>query len=335
MKILIADDDAVTRRLLRDAIEKWGYEAVEARDGAEALSALERSGAKLLVLDWNMPGLDGIELCRRVRANEALGYVYIVLLTVKDRKQDVILALEAGADDHVSKPFDRNELKARVKAGERVLCLERALMAENDGLKSTNERLEALVHVDALTGIGNRRALFEAIEKVHHRFTRYGEHYGVAMCDIDHFKSYNDRYGHLAGDKALRAVADAMKRSLRVSDEIFRFGGEEILLLTPKPSPQGMTFFAERLRYAVEQAGIVHEGAAAGVLTVSCGATATSAKDVASRWEDVLQRADQALYQAKAAGRNTVRFGGVDEDGALLAGGGPTDEERPGAAPAT
>ena len=108
MKILIADDDAVTRKLLRDAVEKWGYEAVEARDGAEALSALERSGAKLLVLDWNMPGLDGIELCRRIRSNESQGYVYIVLLTVKDRKQDVILALEAGADDHVSKPFDRS-----------------------------------------------------------------------------------------------------------------------------------------------------------------------------------------------------------------------------------
>jgi two-component system chemotaxis response regulator CheY len=313
MKILIADDDAITRRLVRDSIEKWGYEAIEARDGAEALSALEGSGAKLLIVDWNMPGIDGIELCRRVRGIEALGYVYIVLLTVKDRKQDVILALEAGADDHMAKPFDRNELKARVKAGERVLDLERALMAENDGLKSRNERLEELVHVDALMGIGNRRALFHAIEKVHHRFTRYGEQYGVAMCDVDHFKAYNDHYGHLAGDKALRAVADAMKRSLRISDEIFRFGGEEILLLTPKPSPQGMTFFAERLRNAVEQAGVVHEKSAAGVITVSCGATVTSEKDVASRWEDVLQRADKALYQAKAAGRNAVCFRGADE----------------------
>jgi two-component system chemotaxis response regulator CheY len=329
MKILIAEDDAVTRKLLRTMVEKWGHEAIEARNGADALSEVVRSGAKFMIVDWNMPGVDGIELCRRVRCLDDMGYVYIVLVTVNDRKEDVIMALESGADDHVSKPFDRKELRARVRAGERILDLERSLVAENDGLKSRNERLEELVSVDPLMGIGNRRGLFQAIEKAHHRFVRYGEQYGVVMCDVDHFKAYNDSYGHLAGDKALRAVADAMKKTLRVSDEIYRFGGEEIVLLTPRQAPEGVMLFADRLRGAVERVGIGHEKSARGVLTVSCGATVVSGRDAGSKWEDVLERADQALYLAKAAGRNAVRFRGD-----ASAGDAPAGDLPPPGAPA-
>lgn len=322
MKILIADDDPITRRLLCRTVEKWGHEAIEAADGVEALAKLTQSGAKFLILDWTMPGVDGIELCRRVRCLEDQGYVYIVILTVKDRREDVILALESGADDHMAKPFDRLELRARVRAGERVLELEQSLLNENVGLKSRNERLEELVSIDPLMEIGNRRGLFQSIGKAHHRFTRYDDPYGVVMCDIDHFKAYNDTYGHLAGDQALHAVADAMKRVLRVSDEIFRFGGEEILLITPKQSPQGMLQFAERLRQAVERLAIPHEKAASGLLTVSCGATIASGTDAGRRWEDLMQRADQALYLAKAAGRNAVRYRGQDDAGDMFPTGG-------------
>lgn len=312
MKILIAEDDAFIRGVLVNTLREWGHEVVETRDGLEALPAIALSKAKFVIMDWNMPGVDGIELCRRVRCLDEQGYVYVVFLTVKDSRVDVIQALEAGADDYMSKPFDPLELRARVRTGERILELERRLLAENDGLQVRNEELKELVTVDPLTGVGNRRALLQSLERAHHRFSRYGETYGIAMCDVDHFKSYNDGFGHMAGDRALRSVSDALKGALRTSDEIFRFGGEELLVLTPKQTPGGMATFGERLRRSVEELRIEHPKSATGVLTVSCGLTIADGPDARGRWEDVLQRADQALYAAKSGGRNTVRYRGGD-----------------------
>lgn len=308
MRILIAEDDPVSRRLLRKTLEDWGHEVVAAADGREAWDRFRELGVKFVIADWIMPELDGIALCRRIRAEESGGYVYFILLTGKDRRADIVEGLEAGADDYVAKPFDREEMRVRVRAGERILNLERELVEKNAILVSLNSRLEALACMDPLMEIGNRRSFHENIQRVSHRSVRYRERYGIIMCDIDAFKAYNDTYGHIAGDQILRTTAAAIKSVLRTSDELYRYGGEEIVVVLPREDPDGILKLAARIRKAVEDLGIEHRGSPSGRLTVSCGAAVCGEDTGAERWVDVLERADRALYKAKETGRNRVEY---------------------------
>jgi diguanylate cyclase (GGDEF)-like protein len=253
-----------------------------------------------------MPVMDGVELCRKIRSSKTPGYVYFILLTGKDKKEDIIRGLESGADDYVTKPFIKDELNVRVRAGERILELERELTEKNKQLQLLNSKLEEIAWIDPLMEIGNRRSFYESIRKMHHRGCRYAQGYGIIMCDIDYFKKYNDRYGHIEGDNILKTVADTIKKTLRESDEVFRYGGEEIVMLLPEQDLKDTIAAAERVRKAIEALKIEHKGSEFGFLTVSCGVSAFDINAKDNRWEDMLNRADQALYNAKTRGRNRV-----------------------------
>ncbi len=307
IKMLIAEDDAIPRKfLLKMLSEFWDGPVLVAEDGLEAWELMQKDFASLLIIDWMMPGLTGIELCKKIRETDFGRYVYIILLTAKDNQQDVLEGLNAGADDYVRKPFNAQELQLRIKAGLRVINLENQLAAKNSQLKSLNEKLEELVRVDPLMQIGNRYSFYEEIKKSHYRFMRYGDSYGLYICDVDKFKQYNDTYGHQAGDQVLRAVAQCIKNNLREGDEAFRYGGEEIVVLLPLQQIEGTLASANRVCQAVADMNITHEKSSYGRVTISIGATACTCESLHANWKEVLEEADQALYQAKESGRNQV-----------------------------
>lgn len=306
MKILIVEDDLVSRRLLQKIFNDWGHEVLTADNGQQAWEIIQNENIRFVIADWIMPVMDGVTLCRKIRASEIQGYVYFVLLTGKGKKEDIVEGLDAGADDYVTKPFDRGELRVRIRAGERILNLEKELTEKNIELQCLNFKLEKLIRVDPLLDIGNRRSFYETMEKTHNRAYRYSHGYGVVMCDVDHFKAYNDTYGHIAGDQVLKSVSDALKFSLRTSDDIFRYGGEEIVIILPEQDIDKTLLVAERVRRDVEALAIEHKGTSKGILTISCGIAAFDKDHKVDKWEIILDRADKALYAAKAAGRNKV-----------------------------
>lgn len=299
MKILIAEDELISRRLLQKTLEEWGHEVLSSENGNEAWDVFQKENVKLVIADWMMPEMDGIELCRAIRTSESSGYVYFILLTGKDKKVDIVNGLDAGADDYVTKPFERDELKVRLRAGERIINLEKELTEKN-------KILEELSLMDPLMGIGNRRSFYNTIEKMHDRAVRYGQGYGIIMCDVDFFKTYNDTYGHLLGDQVLKSVAKSVRLSCRTSDEIFRYGGEEIIVLLPGQDCDSTTLVAKRVREGIEKLNIEHKGSKNEILTISCGAAAFTDSDKMGKWEEVIDRADKALYKAKENGRNQV-----------------------------
>ena len=226
MEILIVEDDLVSRRLLQKILEQWGHEVTSAENGQDAWEIYRNNEFKFVIADWMMPVMDGLELCSNIRAANNKGYVYFMLLTGKNKKEDLIEGLEAGADDYVTKPFDREELKVRTRVGERILKLEKELTQKNEELCNLNVRLSEIAMMDPLLEIGNRRSFYNSMEQVHYNAFRYLQKYSLIMCDIDNFKTYNDTYGHLKGDQVLKKVADAVNHTLRLSDNVFRFGGD-------------------------------------------------------------------------------------------------------------
>lgn len=348
MKILIAEDDLISRRLLEKTLKEWGFEAILAENGQEAWEIFQKEEVKFVLADWIMPVMDGVALCRQIRNLESSGYVYFILLTGKDTKEDIVEGLECGADDYLTKPFDREELRVRLRAGERILNLEKELLGKNNELINLNKRLEEISLIDPLTEVGNRRHFHQSIEKVHYDVVRYKNNsyqYGLIICDIDNFKLYNDTYGHLEGDKILKTIAQAIVISLRLSDEIFRveskntenhrdddqssesyttpleksrdifrFGGEEFVIVLHGQGIEGTRIVAERIRAHVESLQIENKKTEAGILTISCGISAYDENDKGHTWEGVLNDADKALYIAKESGRNRVCEPGGSSD---------------------
>ena len=306
MKILIAEDSAMGRLLLRRAVEGLGHECLVADDGAQAWELFREQGADVVISDWLMPGLDGIALCRRIREHGGEAYTYVILLTALGDKAHLRTGLEAGADDYLAKPLDRDELQARLIAAERVTSLYRQLAAQKRELERLNRQLAGQARTDPLTGLGNRFQLWEDLTALQGRAERYGHRYAVALCDVDHFKRYNDSYGHPAGDAVLRRVAGVLGGGCRRGDTAHRYGGEEFLLLLAEQPPEGAVVVMERLRRAVEQLAIPHAtNPPAGVVTISAGITALLPRE-RQDVEALLREADSALYRAKELGRNRV-----------------------------
>ncbi|RLB18493.1 MAG: diguanylate cyclase response regulator [Thermoplasmata archaeon] len=300
--ILVAEDNPVSRKLLEKTLTKAGYEVVAAKDGREALEIFRQRFFPIVLTDWMMPKMSGPELCKALRAQSQNGYVFMILLTAKDSKDDIVEGLEAGADDYLTKPFNRGELMARLKTGTRILELERSL-------KKATEEIRLLSTKDQLTGCYNRGFLTEHLPKEVKRARRYGHEFSVVLCDIDHFKGVNDTYGHQAGDEVLKAFAKILMDSIRNGvDWVSRYGGEEFLVVLPETPLQGAVLVAERLRSSVAETTMV---TAAGDLhiTASFGVTGffpdTPESSVSP--DTIIKIADEQLYQAKDGGRNTVR----------------------------
>jgi len=298
--VLIAEDDPIFRRVLENWLKKWNYRVTSLENGLDAWSVLQQKDApQMVVLDWMMPGLDGIELCRRIRGHEAGPYKYVLLLTAKGSKEDVVAGLEAGADDYLTKPFDVNELRARVRAGKRILELQSAL------LRVQNELQFQSAH-DHLTGLWNRGAIMGLLHRETQRSVRIGKPLGVMMADLDHFKSINDTYGHPVGDVVLREVARRILASVRSYDYVGRYGGEEFLIVLAECSQSDLAVSAERMRSCVSK-NPVETDAGPVAVTLSIGSVAGNAtRGPVQSGEQLLRTADIALYCAKTNGRNRV-----------------------------
>ena len=297
--VMIAEDDPMFRRILQSWLREWGYQVTVVQDGAQAWEILQReSSPELLILDWVMPGVNGPELCRRVRERTGSPYQYIMLITGKDAKQDIVTGFDAGADDYITKPIDRSELQARLRVGNRILSLQRGLIAARE------EVVYQATH-DLLTGIWNRRAVLDFMRRECERVSRAQDSLALLMLDVDHFKRINDTYGHLTGDEILRDVANRLVDNVRPFDIVGRYGGEEFLVVLPGCDDTQIHPSADRLRAAVASEPMACDSVAVAI-TVSIGATVVPPGVDASQSE-ILLAADKALYEAKKSGRNRVQ----------------------------
>jgi len=298
MKILIADDDLAARRKLEVCLLSWNYEVVVAGDGEEALLALQREDApRLAILDWMMPGKDGLKVCEEVRNAKAEPYVYILLLTVRDRKEDVVQGLEAGADDYLTKPYDAQELKARLRTGRRILALQEALLSARDAL-----RYQATL--DPLTELWNRTAMMATLKRELARAERQNTSLSVIMVDLDHFSRINEIHGHMAGDSVLRETAQRIQFVTRVFDAVGRSGREEFMIISTGYNASRATGQAERIMAAIsDKAMDISEGMIQ--LTASVG-VATSGNPKEADPSALLDAANLALSRAKALGGNRI-----------------------------
>jgi two-component system cell cycle response regulator len=274
MNILIAEDDAVSRLILQRAVEKCGHTCVVAHDGEMAWQMFQNVRVDAVVSDWMMPGMDGIELCRHVRAHAEASscYTYFMFLTARTEKAHLLSAMEAGGDDYLVKPLDLLDLQLRLKVAGRVTSLSRQVSTQNLELAQLNDLLFEQSRQDPVTMLGNRLRLQEDLDAWQGRVERYGHSYCIMLFDIDYFKKYNDRYGHAAGDVALRTVAQLAASNCRRGDTAYRYGGEEFLIILPEQSLASARIPADHLRLLIESQDIRHEGRAAPhLLTISAG----------------------------------------------------------------
>lgn len=295
MRVLIADDSLLSRRLLEGTLRGWGYDVVVAADGTEAWKVLSADDPpSLAVLDWMMPGVTGPELCRLVRERAAEPYTYILLLTSRNEKDDVVEGMNSGADDYITKPFDKHELKVRLRAGTRIVDLQEQLVAAREALRVQATR-------DYLTQLWNRSSILEILQRELHRSEREGTPVGVVVADLDHFKAINDTYGHFAGDAALQESARRMQSSTRPYDAVGRYGGEEFLIVLPGVDDAGVRMQAERMRSSIGGRPVV---ALEAELNVTCSLGCASGIGGQVTAEALIRAADEGLYRAKRAGRN-------------------------------
>lgn len=293
MRILLVEDSVIDRHQIANYLGDWDFDFKAVGSGTEAWNLLQDPEApRLILLDWMLPGLDGIELCRRIRRLGADGtYFYTVMLTAKDRKQDLLTAMAAGADDYLAKPVDPSELKARVLVGKRILELQQ-------GLKF------AATH-DFLTKLLNRAEILSGLKRELSRSERTGQPVGVILADLDHFKEVNDSHGHATGDEVLKEVARRLKADLRPYDLAGRYGGEEFLLILPGCNLKAATQRAEQLRLSVARAPVFTMFGNVS-LTASMGATVRNF-DSSLTAQELLQQADQACTRRKARAETASR----------------------------
>jgi len=291
VRVLIAEDGPVSLHTLKALISRRDYEVEAVDNGDDAWRILtQKTPPRLAVLDWIMPGKDGIRICREMQERGRDPYIYTILLTAKSDKEDIVRGLNAGADDYLTKPFDPSELIARLRAGKRILDLQ--------------DRLEEMATHDSLTGIWNRHAIIHILQGELSRAQRKDAGLAIMMADLDNFKKINDGYGHLAGDAVLCEVARRMRRCIRDYDSVGRFGGEEFLIVAPDCAPDNARIQADRLRTVIVETPVLYEKKEIHA-SISIG-VATVQEIMEFHTDSILSVADVALYKAKENGRNCV-----------------------------
>ena len=304
-KILIVDDSDVIRAVLAGAVSAMKFEPLLADCGENALEIFRVQQPDLVLLDVNMPGIDGYETARRMRAMAPEEWVPIIFLSANEDDQDLERAIECGGDDYLVKPVSTVVLNAKMRALQRLDQMRRKLVDLSNELTAANQRLETISQQDGLTGIANRRAFDFLIERQFLDALRRREPLSVVLCDVDHFKAYNDRYGHLAGDECLRQVAAALARSCkRATDVAARYGGEEFALLLPDTPAAGALRVVETAQREIAALAIAHAGSSTSAFVTFSAGIATYAPERDNVSRDLAARADEALYRAKQLGRN-------------------------------
>lgn len=298
MRILIADDDFISRQLLKVILTTAGHEVLDVSDGQRAWELLQSEFIPFVITDWIMPELDGITLIQRIRAARFPGYTYIILVTSRDDKADVVAGLQSGADDYLTKPFEPDELQARIAIGERILTLEA-------NLRQARDQLHFQATHDQLTGLLNRPAIVEHAAGELVRSHRTSQPLSLILLDIDHFKSFNDQHGHLVGDQILQLVCTTITQVTRPYDKVGRWGGEEVLIVLPDASLAVASVVGERVRSTIATTSLTTDDGSRLSCTVSlgiCSTSVTGSEEISL--DDMFQRTDEALYRAKNAGRN-------------------------------
>jgi two-component system, cell cycle response regulator len=302
MRALIADDDRITTAILVRALSSWGIETTVAHDGDEAWARLTAGPVpQIVIADWMMPGLDGIQLCQRIRQEPTLATTYVLLLTAKKTRVDLVAGLDAGADDYMTKPIDPEELRARVQVGVRVATLQRRLSEQVSELQIARDHLSRLASTDVLTELYSRRGWFEFAATEFSRSRRYNRAVSLMVVDLDYFKRVNDTYGHEAGDRLLQTFAALLRLECRQSDVVGRIGGEEFAVLLPETSVRAAQRLAGRIANACRSLRVA---TATGEVTCTCSIGISDLRGDDFTIDDAMRRADVALYEAKRAGRN-------------------------------
>lgn len=292
-----------SRAVLTAIVKKWRYEPVPVGDGGSAWAVMQKPDApSVALLDWEMPGMNGLEVCRNIRNNNQANPPYLIILTARNEKEDIVAGLDAGANDYISKPYDNSELRARINVGRRMVDLQTELLDARNALA-----YEAM-H-DPLTGALNRRAILESLSKELGRAARRQSSLSIGLCDIDHFKKVNDTYGHQVGDAVLCGFVETIRKSLRGYDLVGRYGGEEFLLVAPDAAGSAVDDIYERLRFQIEQLKVATRFGDVNV-TVSIGVAEIENGNTV---DTLIAEADAALYRAKKAGRNRVVYTAADE----------------------
>jgi two-component system chemotaxis response regulator CheY len=307
MKIVIAEDDAVARLVLRKALEDLNFDVTALADGGAAWDYLLSNDAQVVITDWVMPGLDGLDLCRKVRVRCSTGpYIYVILVTGRNSRDDRLKALQAGADDFLTKPVDRAELFARLNVARRIVTMDEQLRSRSTELERMHAELERrnillaeTASCDGLTGLKNHLFFRESLEAQFSLARRRGLPLSVVMLDVDQFKPFNDTFGHPAGDDALREVARLLRENVRDHDVVARYGGEEFAVLLPATDVEASRVLGERLRASIEQ----HPWPLRRI-TISLGASTMNPR--VARAISLIEQADRSLYHSKAEGRNLV-----------------------------
>jgi len=304
-KILIVDDSATIRASLASAVREMKLEPILAEDGAKGIELFLAERPSLILLDVRMPGIDGYETARRIRAAAPDEWTPIIFLSASVDDQDLERAIECGGDDYLVKPVSKVVLSAKIRAMQRLDKMRGRLVEVSTALGAANQRLETLAHQDSLTGIANRRAFDYLMERQFAQAIRRSEPLSLVLCDVDHFKAYNDRYGHPAGDECLRQVGAAVARGCRrATDFAARYGGEEFALLLPDTPTPGALEVMEKVRGDIASLAIPHDASATAAIVTTSAGIATFAADRDKAPADLISRTDQALYRAKELGRN-------------------------------